>query len=96
VLTSQLEEARAERGAKIDGGEMVFWFLQDQFQQDSRPLFFCFGRHTFAAKEAPKDMQFENRSLGIELHVFWCKWLSVMLTGTTQQHHTWSPILCDR
>jgi hypothetical protein len=52
---------------------MVFWCSQDQFQQDSRPLFSCFERHTFAAKEVPKDTQFENRSLGTELCVFWCK-----------------------
>jgi hypothetical protein len=53
-------DARVGRGAKIEGDEMVFWRLQDQFQQDPRPLFSCFGKRTFAAKEAPKEVQFEN------------------------------------
>lgn len=34
------KDVRVKRGAKIEGGEMVFWCSQEQFQQDSRPLFY--------------------------------------------------------
>jgi hypothetical protein len=48
------KDVRVKRGAKIEGGEMVFWCSQEQPVSTGFPSsFLCWKRHTFTAKEVP-------------------------------------------